>query len=96
MFQGIVKLDGKPVPYAEVEVEYFNQDQKAAAPTDYMVCQTIKADQNGVFTYAAPQAGWWGFAALNTADYTLTFEGEEKAVELGAVIWVEFHDWKEK
>ena len=65
VFQGIVKMDGKPVPYAEVEVEFYNTDKKVKAPTDYMVAQTIKADANGVFTYAAPVAGWWGFAALN-------------------------------
>jgi cobalt/nickel transport protein len=94
VFQGIVKFDGKPVPYAEVEVEFYNQDKKAQAPTDYMVTQTIKADQNGVFTYAVPKAGWWGFAALNEADYKLkTKTGEEKGVELGAVIWVHFEDW---
>jgi len=96
VFQGIVKLDGKPVPSAEVEVEYYNKDGKAHAPTDYMVTQTIKADNNGIFTCAAPKAGWWGFAALNTADEKLKHEGEEKDVEIGAVIWVEFHDWKEK
>jgi cobalt/nickel transport protein len=92
VFQGIVKLNGKPVPFAEVEVEYYNFDQKLAAPTDDMITQTIKADGNGVFTYAAPVAGWWGFAALNAADYKLPFEGEEKEVELGAVIWVFFHE----
>lgn len=96
VFQGIVKRDGNPVPFAEVEVEYFNRDQKAEAPTDYMVTQTIKADPNGIFTYAAPRAGWWGFAALNTADFTLKQGDEEKEVELGAVIWVKFHEWKEK
>ena len=95
VFQGTVKLDQKPVPYAEVEVEYYNKDGKAKAPTDYMVTQTVKADKNGVFTYAAPKAGWWGFAALNEADYKLKLEsGEKKGVELGAVIWVKFHDWK--
>ena len=94
VFQGIVKLDGKPVPYAEVEVEYYNQDGKATAPTDYMVTQTIKADLNGVFTYAAPAAGWWGFAALNTADYTIKQDGQEKDVEMGAVLWIKFHPWK--
>ena len=94
VFQGIVKFDGKPVPYAEVEVEFYNQDKTARAPTDYMVTQTIKADQNGIFTYAAPKAGWWGFAALNEADFKLkTNSGEEKGVELGAVIWVPFEDW---
>ncbi len=96
VFQGVVKLDKKLVPYAEVEVEYYNENQKAKAPTDYMVTQTVKADQNGVFTYAVPKAGWWGFAALNEADYKLKLKsGEKKSVELGAVIWVKFHDWEQ-
>lgn len=96
VFQGIVKLNGKAVPYADVEVEYYNQDGTSEAPTDYMVTQTIKADGNGVFTYAAPKAGWWGFAALNEADFTLKADGQEKEVELGAVIWVKFENWKTK
>ena len=96
VFQGIVKLDGKPVPYAEVEVEYYNEDGKSEAPTDYMVTQTVKADQNGVFTYAAPRAGWWGFAALNSAGYKLDHNGEKKDVEIGAVLWVRFHEWMQK
>jgi cobalt/nickel transport protein len=90
VFQGIVKLDGKAVPYAEVEVEYYNRDQTVEAPTDYMITQTIKADADGVFTYAAPKPGWWGFAALNEADFTLKHDGQEKGVEIGAVIWVRF------
>jgi cobalt/nickel transport protein len=90
VFQGIVKMDGKPVPFGEVEVEYYNKDRKAQAPTDYMVTQTIKADANGVFTYSAPKAGWWGFAALNTSDKKI----KGKDVEIGAVLWVKFHDWK--
>jgi cobalt/nickel transport protein len=94
VFQGIVKLNGKTVPYAEVEVEYYNEDGKSVAPTDYMITQTIKADQNGVFTYAAPRAGWWGFAALTTADYKLEHGGKSKDVEIGAVLWIRFHDWK--
>ncbi len=90
VFQGIVKLDGRPVPFAEVEVEYYNADGKAKAPTDYMITQTIKADENGVFTYSAPRAGWWGFAALNTLEKKMN----DKDVEIGAVIWVRFHEWK--
>ncbi len=92
-FQGIIKVNGKPVPYAQVEVEYYNKDGKSKAPTDYMITQTLKADPNGIFTYTAPKAGWWGFAALNTADYKIKHEGNNKDVELGAVIWVKFHDW---
>ncbi len=93
VFQGIVMLDGNHVPYAEVEVEYYNQDGSAKAPSDLMVTQTIKADENGVFTYAVPHSGWWGFAALNTADTPLMHNGEEKDHELGAVIWVHFEPW---
>lgn len=97
VFQGIVKLNGKSIPFAEVEVEYYNIENTAQAPTDYMVTQTIKADGNGVFTYAVPRSGWWGFAALNEADFKLkTTSGEEKGVELGAVIWVHFEDWQQR
>ncbi|MGD9259739.1 MAG: DUF4198 domain-containing protein [Desulfobacterales bacterium] len=92
VFQGIVKLNGKNVPFAEVEVEYYNTAKNYSAPSDYMITQTIKADGNGVFTYAAPVSGWWGFAALNAADFKLPHNGENKDVELGAVIWVYFHE----
>jgi len=96
VFQGIVKLDGKPLPHAKVEIEYYNKEKKAEAPTDYMITQTIKADQNGIFTYAAPKAGWWGFAALNEADFTIKQNGQDKGVEIGAVLWVHFEPWQEK
>lgn len=95
LFQGIVKLNGKAVPYARVEVEFYNKESKIKAPTDYMITQTIKADSNGVFSFSVPAAGWWGFAALNTADYKLPRNGVDKEVELGAVIWVHFESWPE-
>ena len=94
VFQGIVKIDGKPVPHAEVEVEYYNRDGKSRAPSEYMITQTVKADQNGVFTYGVPKAGWGGFAALSTADFKLKHNGEDKDVVIGAVMWIEFHDWQ--
>ncbi|MBW1988171.1 MAG: DUF4198 domain-containing protein [Deltaproteobacteria bacterium] len=89
-FQGVVKMDGEPAPYSVVEVEYYNRDKTHAPPNDYMVTQSVRADANGVFTYTAPWAGWWGFAALNEADETIIRDGEQKPVELGAVLWVEF------
>jgi cobalt/nickel transport protein len=62
-----------------------------------MITQVVKADDAGVFTYCAPRAGWWGFAALNTADYRLQApDGTMKDVEVGGVLWVEFMDWKER
>ena len=94
VFQGVVKVDGKPVPHAEVEVEYYNEGGRIKPPAESYITQVIKADQNGVFTYAMPKAGWWGFAALNTADYTLSHEGKEYPVEIGAVLWVRTRDMK--
>ncbi len=92
VFQGIVMLDGKKMPFAEVEIEFYNKDEKVEAPNEYMVTQVVKADRNGVFTYAAPQPGWWGFAALTTADYKLKKDGRDKAVEIGGVNWVYFQE----
>jgi cobalt/nickel transport protein len=92
VFQGIVLLDGKAVPYSKVEVEYYNKAGRKKAPTDYMITQVVKADKNGVFTYTVPWAGWWGFAALNSSDKKMKYRGKYKDVELGAVIWVEFQE----
>jgi cobalt/nickel transport protein len=90
VFQGQVLLDGKPAPGTEVEIEYYNKDGKYEAPNNALVTQVVKADANGVFTYGVPFAGWWGFAALNTAEEKIAHEGTPKDVEIGAVLWVEF------
>lgn len=90
VFQGQVLLDGAPVPNAKVEVEYYNRDGTYTAPNEYMVAQVVKADANGIFTYGVPFAGWWGFAALNTAKEQIVRDGEPKEVELGAILWTEF------
>jgi cobalt/nickel transport protein len=96
VFRGIVKVDGKPAPFAEIEVEYYNEPGKTPveAPTPAHVTQLIKADAQGEFTYAMPRAGWWGFAALTEADFTIDHDGEPKAVELGAVMWVHTDEMK--
>jgi len=98
VFTGQVLLNGKPVPYAEVEVEYLNETPGniaiVKAPADPYVTQVVKADQNGVFTYAMPKPGWWGFAALSEASWKLKHDGEPKPVEIGAVFWVKTIDMR--
>ena len=96
-FTGRILLHGKPVPAAEVEVEFYNKDVALAAPSDHHVTQVVKADEQGVFSFTCPRVGWWGFAALSDADYTLkTPGGEAKTVELGAVLWVYMDEYLEK
>ncbi len=94
VFQGIVKVNGKPLPFAEIEVEYFNEGGKVKAPKDAYVTQVIKADANGVFTYAIPKAGWWGFAALTDAPYKIKKDGKEYPVEIGGIMWIKAREMK--
>jgi cobalt/nickel transport protein len=89
IFRGIVKKGGQPVPFAEIEVEYYNEGSAVPIPADAFVTQVIKADANGVFSYAMPKAGWWGFAALIDGDEQMQNpEGSMVDVELGALIWI--------
>lgn len=101
-FSGIVKSDGKPVPFAEIEVEYLNYDvdvkanqmgkkAHATAPQDSFVTLTIKADENGKFTFGIPKAGWWGFAALGVGPDD---KHDGKELSQDAVIWVQAKDMK--
>ena len=94
VFQGIVKVNGKPAPYTEVEVEYYNRDGELKPDADPLITQVVKADGNGVFTYAMPHAGWWSFAALNEDDKPMMHDGKEYPVEIGAILWVKTHDMK--
>lgn len=94
LFSGVVRKDGTPVPFAVVEVEWVN-DGSVSPPGAAFVTQIVKADANGVFHYALPHAGWWGFAALVMADYQLPDpDGAMRPVELGGLIWVNAVDMK--
>jgi len=97
IFSAVVKSKGKPVPFAEIEVEFMNylpnmqKNQFATAPimtpaADAFVTQTIYADANGTFHFSLLKAGHWGFAALGVGEKT-TFQGKELSQD--AVIWVE-------
>ena len=95
LFSARVLLKGEPLPFAEIEVEYLNEaaeGERLTYPADPFVAQTLKADGQGVFHYAMPKAGWWGFAALSDADWKLRKNGAKKSVEIGAVYWVKATD----
>jgi cobalt/nickel transport protein len=93
VFRGVVKFKGKPLAGADVEVEYWNADKKMTAPNDYFVAQVVKTDDNGVFSFSPPKAGWWGFAALaEEKDALRGPDGKPKKAEYGAVLWVQYTD----
>ncbi|PIE58232.1 MAG: nickel transporter [Desulfobulbus propionicus] len=100
VFRGIVKADGQPVPFAEIEVEYvnhtpvmaenrFTKEANAVTPESFLWPTTIVANSLGEFSYAMPKAGWWGFCALGVGPQK-EFNGKELSQD--AVIWVETVD----
>jgi len=94
-FRGVVKKDGKPVPFAQIEVEYYNEGGRVKPPSDAFITQVIKADSGGTFSYSMPKAGWWGFAALvDGPEKMKNPAGKPVSVELGGVIWVKTVDMK--
>ncbi len=95
VFQGVVKFKGKPVPGARVAVEYYNQDGSVRAPADPFITQVVHADANGVFTYAMPRAGWWGFAALADDSRSMERKGKAYPFHVEAVLWVRTHDMQQ-
>lgn len=95
VFSGVVKMEGRPAANIAVEVEYLNSDSKPPlkAPAMPFVTQVTTTDVNGVFHFAMPAAGWWGFAALGEASQGVMKDGELRPVELGAVMWVKTEEW---
>jgi cobalt/nickel transport protein len=102
VFRGIVLSDGKPVPNAELEVEYVNYPldldaHKLAAspqvvlPQDSFGTMAIHADAQGEFTIGLARAGWWGICALNVGPKK---KHEGKPLSQDAVIWVQVRDMK--
>jgi cobalt/nickel transport protein len=94
LFRAEVRQQGKIVPYATVEVEWRN-DGSVDIPADAYITQVIRADANGVFAYAMPRGGWWGFAALLDGEESSAGPGGETVpTEHGALIWVHTREMK--
>ncbi|MDS4041871.1 MAG: DUF4198 domain-containing protein [Candidatus Competibacter sp.] len=92
VFRGLACKDGKPLPFARVEIEWVN-DGSVKAPADPFVTQEVKTDANGVFAYAMPKAGWWGFNALVDGKIEGP-DGQPVDAELGGTLWVKTVDMK--
>ena len=96
VFQGQVLVNGKPVANTVVEVELLDGGQQVTAPAEVFVTQTVKTDPNGIFSYAMPREGWWGFAALVEDDKPMQRGKKSYPVELGAVLWIKAHDMNDR
>jgi cobalt/nickel transport protein len=98
LFSGQVLLDGDPAPYSMVEIAWLGETPEgalpAAPPAPAYLIQRVRADANGIFHYAMPRAGWWGFVAALEADWSIRQAGAEKPVSLVTSYWVKTRDLK--
>ncbi|NQY52350.1 MAG: DUF4198 domain-containing protein [Campylobacteraceae bacterium] len=95
-FTGIVKSNGRIVPYANIDVSYLNRDinikenkmgkDKIIAPHTSFTSLGIKTNKNGEFTFTIPKAGFWGF---NARDLNKNKKFKNKKLEIDGIIWVE-------
>jgi cobalt/nickel transport protein len=92
LFRGVVRKNGKPLPNAVIEIEYWNPDRNVSIPAAPFTKQVVKADTLGVFSYAMPRAGWWGFAALVEETESADNKKQGGTRELGGLIWVRVQD----
>ena len=98
-FSGVLLSEGKPVPGAEIEIEYIAAEPDMAKNAPGAVSASplpggavvAITDERGVFTFGIPKAGFWGFAALG-AGPDKTFQGKELSQD--AVIWIRAYDFK--
>jgi cobalt/nickel transport protein len=99
IFRGVVMSSGKPVPHAELEVEYLNHtpnmeknafegDAKIKAPHPAFETMGIRANAQGEFSIGLPRAGWWGIAVPDLVQ--LDHKGKELVQE--AVLWIQVTD----
>ena len=91
IFRAKVLVKGQPLKNAEVEVEYWNEGGTTQTPGDIYDNQVIVTDDNGIFTFALPKAGWWGFAALDCVEGS-THKGKKLSVD--GVMFVKCMDVK--
>ncbi len=88
-FTGRVLVDGKPAPGVEVEVTLGRGSKQLKAASELHNVGVVITDADGVFTYAVPLQGWWGFSALTESKSTLKGpDGKPRPVEQDAVLWI--------
>lgn len=102
VFRGIVLAAGKPVPFAEIEIEYVNHAPDLAgksfategaveAPHPAYENLSIRADASGKFEIGLPRAGWWGVCALDIGPVK---EYQGKPLSQDAVLWIQAKDMR--
>lgn len=94
LFTGKVLVNGKPAAGAQVEVAYMNTGKESPKVEDF-TGHVVTTDPNGVFSYAMPRQGWWGFSAIAFTGKTKMLRKEQRKIEEAGLIWVRTHDMQQ-
>ncbi|MSQ93586.1 MAG: DUF4198 domain-containing protein [Gemmataceae bacterium] len=80
----------------EVEIERYNPEPVKNPPADEFVTFKTKTDQNSVFTFAFPQAGWWCMTAgcHDQKQRQWTDAGREGPIRERATLWIHVDEKK--
>ncbi len=89
-----VKPDMRPLPAAG-QSPAPPKNRRSPRPAPYRATQELRADSQGVFTFACPRAGWWVFAASDAGDPLQDPEGQQKPLEIRTDFWVCFEPCRE-
>lgn len=100
VFSGIVLSQGKPVPFAKIEIEYVNHapdltgksfaaNGAIKAPHPAFENLSVRSNAQGAFSIGLPRAGWWGICALGVGPLD---KHEGKPLSQDAVLWVQAKD----
>lgn len=83
-------------PNAPAQEEDTSQKARKPAPTPQLIStfgtygssQQLRADSQGVFSFACPLPGWWAFSTSMPSDTLLDPAGKQKPLEIKTTFWV--------
>ena len=94
-FQALVGFRNKKGQGRLVEIERYNAQPPQKLPPDELITFKTKADPNGVFTFAFPEAGWWSMtAAFQEKDRRWKEGGKEGPLRERATLWIHIDEKK--
>ena len=93
LFSAKVLRDNEPLADSFVRVGRLNTERRGV-PGPWHAEQVLKTDGDGNFSFLCSQPGWWAFMAVTQGTPMKGGDGQPKALELGALLWVYVDDAK--
>lgn len=86
------KIDAPPLPEDGKDARGKNRSKPPVPLSSFQPVQELKADSQGIFTFACPTPGWWVFASDVESDPLKDPEGNLKPLRCKAEFWLYLDD----